>query len=339
MITWRSLLSAVPPRLGEIFVLGPTQPHLLLRRPRRAAHPQQLASRRRGASSPQGKLCSLIDMDLETSLPDSSYRISKFVVWTASPSESRWQYFLQKMPWLQTVVHETVEYKRNRGCNVQFLFLSPFVCADLGKRSDRLGCAHDQVIARMNWCGPVARDLFQGDPPTDQHVNSNILRALSHVRRRRSCLSRQACRCHGRLQRASPRARRLRFRIPCPCYGCKESKDCRDRRDRDELVATMPLPRTVSILHFFSRRQARRRGHAPLSHIRQTFTSGYIRWRQGRCDSRAPWASRPLHPKRRPFKQASVIPPSARKLPHSERDGRDDAETARPPADHIQRHR
>ncbi|KAJ7645614.1 hypothetical protein DFH06DRAFT_590840 [Mycena polygramma] len=103
----------------------------------------------------------LIDMDLETSLPDPSYRISKVVLWTSSPSDSRWQYFCKRFP----------------GC--KRWFMKPWSTKEIAATADRLGCAHDQVIARMTWCGPVARDLFQGDPQTDQHVNSNIVHALS----------------------------------------------------------------------------------------------------------------------------------------------------------------
>ncbi|KAJ7475747.1 hypothetical protein FB451DRAFT_255466 [Mycena latifolia] len=58
-------------------------------------------------------------------------------------------------------------------------FMKPWSTKEIAAAADRLGSAHADVIARMVWCGPVVRHLFQGDPTTLQSMTSDISRALS----------------------------------------------------------------------------------------------------------------------------------------------------------------
>ncbi|KAJ7471790.1 hypothetical protein FB451DRAFT_1251000 [Mycena latifolia] len=74
--------------------------------------------------------------------------------------------------------------------------------------------------------------------------------------------------------------------------------------------------------------------HRALSRGIRYPTSGRLRRWRGGCDPRAPRQSRHLCPQRRPHNRASPVPPAAAaELRPRGRDGRDDAQPARPLAD------
>ncbi|KAJ6599890.1 hypothetical protein DFH09DRAFT_1504187 [Mycena vulgaris] len=96
----------------------------------------------------------LIDADQEW-MPSKKYAISPFVIWTSSPRDMRWKYFSKAFS------------PSDRW------FMKPWSTKEIAAAADRLGCTHNDVIARMVWCGPVARHLFLGEPPTVQQAGSN----------------------------------------------------------------------------------------------------------------------------------------------------------------------
>ncbi|KAJ6599925.1 hypothetical protein DFH09DRAFT_1355938 [Mycena vulgaris] len=101
----------------------------------------------------------LIDADQEW-MPSKKYAISPFVIWTSSPRDARWKYFSKAFS------------PSDRW------FMKPWSTKEIAAAADRLGCTHNDVIARMVWCGPVARHLFLGEPPTVQQPGSDIDEAL-----------------------------------------------------------------------------------------------------------------------------------------------------------------
>ncbi|KAJ7199458.1 hypothetical protein GGX14DRAFT_662032 [Mycena pura] len=102
----------------------------------------------------------LIDVDQDP-MPNTTYNLSPYVIWTSSPRDLRWRYF------------------RKHFWPCERWFMKPWSAKEIMAAADRLGIDHDDVTARMTWCGPVARFLFQGAPLTAQDVSNDIGRALS----------------------------------------------------------------------------------------------------------------------------------------------------------------
>ncbi|KAJ6588783.1 hypothetical protein B0H19DRAFT_218918 [Mycena capillaripes] len=97
----------------------------------------------------------LMDVD-QAEMPDDVYSISPFVIWTSSPHDGRIKYFyktfLRPVQW----------------------FMKAWNTKEIAATADRLGSAHEDVLARMTWYGPVAWDLFLRGIPTPDHITSNI---------------------------------------------------------------------------------------------------------------------------------------------------------------------
>ncbi|KAJ6588781.1 hypothetical protein B0H19DRAFT_1248388 [Mycena capillaripes] len=100
----------------------------------------------------------LIDLDDDT-MPKSIFNQCPFGIWRSSPHIPRLKYF------------------RKHFKSVEYWFMKPWSTKEITAAADRLGSAHDDVTARMVWCGPVARHLFRDDPPTKQEVSTNIVLA------------------------------------------------------------------------------------------------------------------------------------------------------------------
>ncbi|KAF7342149.1 hypothetical protein MVEN_01802600 [Mycena venus] len=94
-------------------------------------------------------------------VPPRKYAISPCVIWTSSLCDSRWQYFHRTWP------------------AATRWFMRPWNTKEIAAAADRFGCDHNDVLARMAWCGPVPRYLFTGTPPTLQHVCNNVSAVLS----------------------------------------------------------------------------------------------------------------------------------------------------------------
>ncbi|KAJ7147013.1 hypothetical protein C8R44DRAFT_758592 [Mycena epipterygia] len=124
----------------------------------------------------------LIDVDQQEWMPNKKYSISPFVVRTSSPRDMRWKYFSKNFEPSERWFMKPWSTKEIAAAACVFCFCcrsSGGTHADLGKHSDRLGCTEHDVVVRMRWCGPVARYLFRGKPPTVQQVGSDIDAALS----------------------------------------------------------------------------------------------------------------------------------------------------------------
>ncbi|KAJ7190352.1 hypothetical protein GGX14DRAFT_606040 [Mycena pura] len=75
----------------------------------------------------------LIDVDQDP-MPNTTYNLSPYVIWTSSPRDLRWRYF------------------RKHFWPCERWFMKPWSAKEI-------------MAAAMTWCGPVARFLFQGAPP------------------------------------------------------------------------------------------------------------------------------------------------------------------------------
>ncbi|KAJ7186355.1 hypothetical protein GGX14DRAFT_581112 [Mycena pura] len=85
----------------------------------------------------------LIDVDQDP-MPNTTYNLSPYVIWTSSPRDLRWRYF------------------RKHFWPCERWFMKPWSAKEIMAAADRLGIDHDDVTARMT-CNDIGRAL-SGNP-------------------------------------------------------------------------------------------------------------------------------------------------------------------------------